>query len=105
MGQSYDAICQDCGHRCKVHDGPAMLALLFHCDRCGAELFMDLLQAEQLRSECPDWSQDQPYGPAKAKQRCPACGGTFDTEAPPRCPKCRSSKLVRDPNSENICFD
>jgi len=91
MGQAYEAICQACGTRVEVNDGPSMSAIPLHCDRCGRERWWE------FKDGFPTDEPDQVF-------RC-SCGGEFTSEALPRCPKCRSSDLIRDPNGIQILYD
>jgi hypothetical protein len=34
-----------------------------------------------------------------------SCGGSFKFDAPPRCPKCRSTKLEYDPRGSSLMYD
>lgn len=37
MGYAYDVICKGCGTKYAVNEGSGMIAMPFHCDRCGTE--------------------------------------------------------------------
>jgi DNA-directed RNA polymerase subunit RPC12/RpoP len=91
MGQGYGVICSECGQRFEVHEGSGMMAMPFHCVRCGKEWWWE-------------------FGPGGPKGKAPdpptcECGGTFKVDAPARCPKCRSAKLKRDPEGPCIDYD
>lgn len=91
MGRGYQAICKECATTVEVHDGPGMSAIPLRCDRCGAE-----------------WWWEYPLGgPMGQEPDSPACecGGRFSTSAPPRCPKCRSTNLERDPDGYELMYD
>ena len=90
MGHGYDAICKGCGTKFEVNEGSGMIAMPFHCDRCGKEW----------------WWQFGPGGPTGEANppRC-ECGGTFTMDAPPRCPNCRSLELERDPDGTSKIYD
>ena len=91
MGHTYGAICNECGTHFEVNEGSGMLAMPFHCDRCGKEW----------------WWNSGPDGPTDKKTdppRC-SCGGRFSMDAPPRCPKCHSRELARDPDGYEILYD
>lgn len=75
IGRNYDAICNDCGERFEVNEGCGMIAMPFHCDRCGKEWW---------------WWHFGEGGPIGEPDPPPReCGGTFDVDAPPRRPGCR----------------
>ncbi len=90
MGESYTAICQECEVRFEVNQGPGMSTMPLHCDSCGRERWWEFMEKIPL-DDPPDWT-------------C-KCGGTFSTDAPPRCPKCRSTNLKRDPDGIEILYD
>jgi predicted Zn-ribbon and HTH transcriptional regulator len=90
MGYGYDAICKECGTKFEVNEGPGMVAMPYHCDRCGKEWWWE------FRSKIP---LDEPYPPT-----C-GCGGTFTSDAPPRCPKCRSTSFEQDPDGMSMIYD
>ena len=68
MGYGYDAICKGCGTKFEVNDGSGMVAMPFHCERCGKEW----------------WWEFGPEGPMGKEAKPPpcGCGGTFSAGAP-----------------------
>ena len=86
MGRTYGAICTDCSERFKVNDGPGMNFLLLHCDRCGAELSV----------EVDDWERERVHE---------GCAGHFTSEAPARCPRCKSTNHRQDYDEPEIMYD
>jgi predicted Zn-ribbon and HTH transcriptional regulator len=62
-----------------------MLFDLLHCDRCGRERIVS-------------------YALEGPKGRC-RCGGRFHSEAPPRCPSCKSAEFEEDPEGMHADFD
>ena len=96
MGTSYDVICKQCGKKYTASFGPGMLFDLLHCDRCGRE---------RIVSAC-ERPMDYLYGYALdgPKGRC-RCGGRFHSEAPPRCPSCKSAEFEEDPEGMRADFD
>jgi predicted Zn-ribbon and HTH transcriptional regulator len=91
MGHGFGVICKECGTKFQVNDGPGMIAMPFRCDRCGKEW----------------WRRYPQEGPLEGNPNPPTCdcGGTFTTEAPPRCPNCRSSEHEEDPDADHIMYD
>ncbi len=102
MGFFYGAICEKCGHAFEVHEGGGAAFLVLHCDQCGAQrnVFMTEMGSAFFVGE-------DPSAPARwiAEHVDPcSCGGRFTLDAPPRCPKCSSKNLKRDPeNLGGIC--
>lgn len=91
MGYGYDAICTACGTKFEVNEGSGMIAMPFHCERCGKEW----------------WWEFGPGGPMGKEANPPACdcGGTFSADAPARCPNCGSSDFDRDPDGMSMIYD
>jgi predicted Zn-ribbon and HTH transcriptional regulator len=83
MGHAYDVFCKECGATFPVSEGSGMIAMPFHCDRCGTEWWW----AAGTRG---------PMGKEAHPPRCD-CGGTFTVEASARCPRCGSKEFERDP--------
>jgi DNA-directed RNA polymerase subunit RPC12/RpoP len=84
-------ICNECGTKFEVNEGSGMIAMPFHCHRCGKEWWW----------EC---GEGEPTGKEPEPPSC-ECGGTFTGDAPPRCPRCRSKDLRRDPEGSEILYD
>ena len=91
MGRGFDAICNDCGTKFQVNDGPGMIAMPLHCNNCGKEWWWE-------------FGPEGPVGNRRPHRRC-ECGGTFTLSAPPRCPNCRSTDFGRDPEGTEILYD
>lgn len=91
MGRGYQAICKECSTTVEVNDGPGMSAMPFRCEDCGREW----------------WWKFGPGGPMDREANPPPCkcGGRFTSEAPPRCPQCRSTDLERDPSGYEVMYD
>jgi hypothetical protein len=90
MVYGYAAICKGCGTKFEVNEGSGMIVMPFHCERCGKEW----------------WWEFGAGGPTDAAKppHC-ECGGTFTMEGPPRCPKCGSPELERDPDGTSMIYD
>lgn len=91
MGQSYDAICKECGTRFSVSEGYGMIAMPYHCESCGKEWWWE-------------FGAGGPLGKEAHPPPC-ECGGTFSLDAQPRCPKCHSSDYRTDPEGLEILYD
>lgn len=91
MGRGYQALCKQCGTEVEVNEGSGMIAMPFRCEDCGKEW----------------WWHFGPGGPMGKEANPPTCecGGRFTLEAPPRCPKCRSTDLERDPSGYEVMYD
>lgn len=91
MGYWYEAICKRCDTRLEVNEGSGMIAMPFHCERCGKEWWWE-------------FGVGGPIGKEPDPPPC-ACGGRFSSEAPALCPKCRSDDLERDPDGMEVIYD
>ena len=91
MGRGYQAICAQCDTTIEVHEGSGMYAMPFRCEECGLEW----------------WWEFGPGGPTEKEANPPQCecGGRFTSDAPPRCPKCHSTELNRDPSGYEVMYD
>jgi DNA-directed RNA polymerase subunit RPC12/RpoP len=50
MGYGYDAICKGCGANFEVNEGSEMVAMPFHCERCGRNVV-------EVRTRRPRWKR------------------------------------------------
>ena len=91
MGRGYQAICKQCGTQVEVNEGSGMIAMPFRCEDCGKEWWWH-------------FGSGGPMGQEADPPTC-ECGGRFTLEAQPRCPKCRSTDLERDPSGFEIMYD
>lgn len=91
MGYTYGVICNECDEHFDVNEGSGMVAMPLHCDSCGREWWWEFGPSGPL--------DEQPDAPP-----CP-CGGRFTADAPPRCPRCRSRDLRRNPDGLEILYD
>ena len=121
MGTGYRATCEKCGKKFDVNDGGGFFFHLLHCNKCGKEksISFDKIGEPHLRyikglgtpyciasSQHDEYIQkNYPGEPLSEKEYHKAvekiggkckCGGLFRFNAPPRCPKCRSTKFVAD---------
>jgi hypothetical protein len=130
MGSSAGMICKNCGHHFVVDEGGGFFFHLLRCDRCGrtknigfAELG-DLHSAYlkglpgpyaiisrqhdlQVKAEYPGPALSEPgYRAAiESSLKRHNCGGWFRFDAPPRCPKCRSTEMEQDPDAPMSMYD
>lgn len=91
MGEGYGAICNECGTSFEVNDGVGMTAIPLHCDRYGKEWWWE-------------FTSKIPLGETPHPPTC-ECGGTFRSDAPARCPSCRSTDFRRDTTQPTILYD
>jgi len=129
VGVTYRAVCQECGHRCKVEVGGGFVFHLLHCIQCGkakavsfdelGEVHLQYLKGLEGPYSVPTAAHDEAVketysGRAISEstyerkvQRIAGacrCGGRFTLRAKPRCPKCRSIRL--DPvDGSDILYD
>ncbi|HVL40125.1 MAG TPA: hypothetical protein VM328_12110 [Fimbriimonadaceae bacterium] len=91
MGYGYDAICKGCGANFEVNEGSEMVAMPFHCERCGRNVV-------EVRTRRPRWKRAE--RPALRLR-----GGAFSADAPARCAKCGSADFDRDPDGMSMIYD
>lgn len=130
MGYRYDVKCAQCGHKFSINEGEGFFFHLLHCDSCGEEISVgfDEIGEAHVRylkrlpgpycvasSEFDKYMRDNYLGEPLSEEEyhiiveqitgaC-SCGGSFKFDAPPRCPKCRSTKLEYDPRGSSLMYD
>ena len=130
MGQRYSATCNDCGNKFLVGEGGGFFFHLLKCDKCGEDksISFDELGDVHCRylkglsgSYCVATSEhdkhvqeNYPGEPLTEEEyhkeveniarKC-KCGGQYKLKAPSRCPKCKSTNIVQDPDGELIFYD
>ena len=118
MGEERRAICNKCRHRFSVNIEGGFRFHLLHCDRCGGEKAIDFDTLGEIHLQylkglqgpysvaTADYDRDvqKNYAGAPLSEedyeskveefagKC-RCGGWYKFNAPPRCPKCKSSDL------------
>jgi len=115
MGSEYEAHCRKCGHAFALALGGGMSFYLLRCDKCGKEKSVsfqelrDLSVPHAVRDE--DIRETIPGPPPliaseiETLLRKHRCGGHFRFDAPPRCPKCRSTEVEYDENGPSVMYD
>ena len=124
MGHRVKAKCLDCGEVFTVEDGGGFYFHLVRCDTCGKTKeisFTDLRYQEALgkssgiaspepdediREQAPVESESEDeYQSAieAAAGRC-RCRGKYTSDAPPRCPTCRSTR-IDESDTITMCYD
>jgi len=118
MGHTATAKCLDCGEMFIVGHGGGFFFHLLRCDRCGetksiglddlGELhprylkglpasysFSRMEHDEQVRKDASaePISKDDYYHGIEAVAGNRRCGGKYTLDAPPRCPKCHSTRI------------
>lgn len=96
MGSEYGAICNSCGTKFLVRSGPSKISQVLHCDRCGKEHWISLIdhglscdneeELKQLAGACK-------------------CGGKFKVNAFVRCSRCKSTNWRGDTERRKISYD
>ena len=126
MGQTFEALCNDCGHVFSVSDGGGVTFHLVRCNRCGktkqilfeeiADLHFRYLKGlpgpySGVTSGRDEWIKEGYDGePIPEKEyyrgveefagRCD-CKGEYEMDAPCRCPKCYSLNIEGGESFEN----
>jgi len=80
MGHIATAKCLDCGETFIVNHGGGFFFYLLRCDRCGETKSIELDDLGDL------------HGIEAVTGNC-RCGGKYTLDAPPRCPKCHSTRI------------
>lgn len=118
MGHEVEAKCLDCGTTFTVMHGGGFFFHLVRCDKCGrtksigfddlGELHLRYLKGlpgpycvassghdEHVRKDLPvePISEDEYHIGINAMAGKCRCGGKYTLDAPPRCPKCRSTRV------------
>jgi len=118
MGHRVEAKCLDCGAIFSVDHGGGFFFHLVRCDKCGktksigfdelGELHLRYLKGlpgaycvatserdEDVRKHAPlePISENEYQSAIRAIAGKCSCGGNYTLDAPPRCPKCRSTRL------------
>ena len=118
MGEVVKARCLDCGKSFKVERGGGFSFHLVRCDKCGktrsigfdelGELHMRYLKGlpgpycvassqhdEYVRKQIKvePISEEEYYRGVNAVAGKCRCGGKYTLDAPPRCPKCHSTRI------------
>lgn len=84
MGQSYDIKCPHCKSGFEWSVGIGMLGIAkYHCCKCGKSKNVSI--------------DDIMKGPLRCK-----CGGTFEEDAPIRCPKCNQTLTDKEVKENSI---
>ena len=96
MGSEYGVICNSCGTKFLVRCGPSKISQVLHCDRCGKERWISLIDHGLSYNE--EEKVEQLAGVCK-------CGGKFKVNAFVRCPRCKSSDWRGDPEGRVIRYD
>lgn len=118
MGAEVSAKCLDCRKKFKVNSGGGFSFHLVRCDKCGetksigfdelGELHLRYLkglpgpyciatadhdQAVRLHAPVEPISEDEYYEGIDALAGECRCGGKYSLSAPPRCPRCHSTRI------------
>ena len=123
MGSEFEARCRRCNHTFSVMQGGGMAFHLLRCDKCGKEKSVGFREAIDLHNQSlsardstttgvrDDYIPEDTPGPGLTEADTEAllgkhrCGGRFRFDAPPRCPKCRSTEVALDENGPTLMYD
>ena len=128
MGHTTTTKCLNCGNKFFVDHGGGFTFHLLRCDKCGKakSIGFDKLgdlhvryvkglpgpyciasaqhdRAIQKNASVKPISEKEYHKGAEVKAGKCRCGGRYRFDAPPRCPKCRSTKL--EEGEDTIFFD
>lgn len=130
MGSSYIAICKKCGTKYRISSGGGFIFHKLHCDQCGIEKDISFMELGDLHKRylkglkvpyCmatanhDKFVQENYNGEILSEEqyhkeieiyagKC-NCGGDYKFDAPPRCPKCRSTETDPDFDEGIIMYD
>lgn len=130
MGWSEGVTCSKCGKEFTISVGGGFQFHLLHCEKCGreksisfgeiGETHLQYLKGLDVPYSIPTAESDRtiqenyegdPITKEEYYRRVVAmlgncdCGGEFSFDAPPRCPKCRSTEFKPRPGGELIMYD
>jgi hypothetical protein len=130
MGATYNVKCKQCGHKFNVNSGGGFFFHILHCDLCGEDKSIRFEeigephlryikglpgpycvassgQDQYIKDNYPGEPMSEGEYHAAVEQIAGACecGGSYKFDAPPRCPKCRSTELEYDPARPHIMYD
>ncbi len=128
MGHTVEAKCLDCGKSFEVDHGGGFFFHLVRCVKCGKTkairfdelgiLHLQFLKGLQgpycvasaehdkdVRENAPvePISREEYYSSVETIAGKCNCGGKFTFDAPPRCPKCHSTKI--EEGKFGLCYD
>ncbi len=128
MGHGSSAVCKNCGTSFEANEGGGFFFHLLHCDQCGRERAVRFEKLGMLheryikglsvpyciassasdaairaRDDIQPLTEIEYRAAVEKKQRKCGCGGRFRFDAPPRCPKCRSTEW--EPTGGFCCYD
>lgn len=101
MGQTIEATCQDCGYKFDLEDGGGFFFHLLHCNKCGKtksisfEKITDKLKTNPYFVPKLFTKKDENHNKIEKYAGICKCGGEFKFFAKPRCPKCRSIRILK----------
>lgn len=130
MGTEYGAICNNCGKKFTIRDGGGFFFHLLHCDKCGKDKSISFKEIGEphlkyikglegpycmVSRDSDKYIQENYPGKPLSKEeyhsiiedilgKC-MCGGALKFNAPPRCPKCKSTDFRSDPEGDIIMYD
>ncbi|MDD5172139.1 MAG: hypothetical protein PHF60_03835 [Candidatus ainarchaeum sp.] len=84
MGVELAATCKECSAKFRIMEGGGEAFTILRCDKCGKEKYMHLIKLNLRRADIKTIE--------KAAGKCD-CGGRNTSDAPPRCPSCKSKNL------------
>jgi hypothetical protein len=111
MGQLFECQCQDCSTTFRVGWGGGISFEELRCNACGDTVGVPRLHIKDPGKQYPHreaWRairrsmNENGFEKAEYERQvqaflppCDFCGGAYEFHAPPRCPKCRSTRLEK----------
>ena len=102
---TYDARCNTCGYEFGLGVGGTKFNAGLRCDTCGELILIDNGSHNRGRIEDYKTYYEKHYADMEKKAGYCSCGGKFKNDAPPRCPKCRSTDISEVEGGEVCSID
>lgn len=105
MGRLYSGQCIKCGFEFDVKNGGGFVVNQLRCEACGREKLVGRDETEGRGEAFADEVIEarRKLGTEKEAGQC-KCGGHYKSDAPARCPKCKSTE-IKDTGKNEIMYD
>jgi hypothetical protein len=101
MGQTVEATCQECGYIFELDEGGGFFFHILYCNKCGKtknisfEDITDKIKANPYIVPKLFTIKDENLDKIEKYAGKCKCGGKFLFFAKPRCPKCKSARILK----------